>query len=124
MAGAVAALEARAAGAEVTVVGAAPGATAFCGGAVWPEPEREDLHPPSVLQGLLVACPKDARCADGWGQLRETRIAQPAQAAGALNPRAAGRGLAVLGFRGAPQLQDAEGVAEGLRAKGLNAQAR
>jgi len=124
MAGVAAALEARAAGAEVTVVGAAPGATAFCGGVVWPESERDDGPPSGALQGLFLACPKDARCTDGWGELREARLAQPAQAAGVLNPRAATRGVAVVGFRGAPQIQDAEGVAGALRAKGLNAQAR
>src|SRR5581483_1801283 len=67
---------------------------------------------------------KEAGFVDGWGEIREGWFAQPAQATAALDPRKPGRGIAVIGFRGAPHLQDTEGLAERLRAQGLNARVR
>ena len=118
MAGSAAALAARANGATVTVLTKGPGATAFCGGAVWGEgsPASAALS----ASGLFQPVARGAWLCSVRGELQRAGAALPAQAYGAVRP---GHRVAVVGFRGAPQLSDASWAAAGLQAAGVEATA-
>ena len=115
MAGSAAALAAKAAGAEVTVVAAGPGATAFSSGPVW----SHVVGPVTRFDGFS-AVPADSRLANVLGELRVADQAMEAQARGAI---AQGVKVGLVGLSDAPQLFDAEWATDALCTAGIDAEA-
>lgn len=111
MAGTAAALAARRAGAVVTVVAAGPGATAFSSGVAWGRGAA------AAMDGFEAA--SGGSLSNVLGELATVAQAAPQQAHGVIRP---GRGVGVVGIRGAPQLIDAGWVANGLRQASVTAE--
>jgi glycerol-3-phosphate dehydrogenase subunit B len=142
MAGTMAGLAAREAGAEVTLVMAGPGASALSSGVLdvaWHEARPAGSgHPLDVLRESLPSSPEVLAQAASWlgrlfgepagngrfatllGTIRGAGLVQHAQARGKLQ---AGKHHAVVGFQLLPALVDAELVAQSLSAAGFPATA-